>query len=286
MKPVTNQVIRKAFGAGRWFPAGRNALGAMIDGCLLKANIPGVEGRIVSAIAPHAGYEYSGKVAGAAFSAIRTNLTGTNSPETVVILGASHRTPIDGAAIMDGDAIETPLGITGLDRSSSELLTNGRPRIRLNATPHEGEHAAENEIPFVQRTLPGARLVVVLIGDHSPDTLAQLVAGLNELAKTKRILVVASSDMLHSPDYELVSKTDRQTLKKVAALDAKAIAAGWSGEHQIFCGLLPVLAAIQFASSQGCKTGTILDYRNNGDDDPSSRGTWVVGYGAAAFATP
>jgi MEMO1 family protein len=286
MKPVTNQVIRKTFGAGRWFPADGEVLGKMIDGFLGKASIPKVDGRIVSAIAPHAGYEYSGKVAGATFRAIKDNLRGTNAPETVVILGASHRTPIDGVAVMDGDAIETPLGITALDKAASEFLTNGRQRIRLNAAPHEGEHSAENEIPFVQRALPEAKLVIALIGDHRSDTLAQVVAGLKDLAKTKRIIVVASSDMLHSPDYELVSKTDRQMLKKVAELDTTGIIKEWSGDHQVFCGLLPVLAAMQFAEAQGCKAATILQYRNNGDDDPTSRGTWVVGYGAAVFAVP
>lgn len=286
VKTNSPQVVLKALGGGRWFPGDKQTLGKMIDGFVNNAEIPKIEGRLVSVIAPHAGYQYSGKVAGFTFRAIKDYATGTNMPETVVVLGASHRMAFKGVAVMDGDSFETPLGATPLDRSAAGILTTGRRLIRLDSAPHMGEHSAENEIPFVQKTLPGAKLVVAIVGDHTGETLAQLVSALVELAGKKKILVVASSDMLHSPDYDFVSKTDRQTLKKVAALDTRGIMDDWSGDHQVFCGVMPVLAAMQFAEAQGCKTGTVLHYRNNGDDDPSSRGNWVVGYGAAVFSVP
>ena len=285
-KTGSPKVIFKALGAGRWFPADRDRLGRVIDGFMDAAEVPKIEGRLLSAIAPHAGYQYSGPVAGFAFKAIRQLAAGTNTPETVVILGASHRMTFKGVAIMDADSLETPLGATPLDRAAAETLIAGRSLIRLDNNPHTGEHSAENEVPFVQKALPEAKLVVAIVGDHSTDTLTQLVAALVELAEKKKIIVVASSDMLHSPDYDLVSKTDRQTMKKVAALDTRGIIENWSGDHQIFCGVMPVLAAMQFARASGCKAGTVLHYRNNGDDDPSSRGTWVVGYGSAIFAAP
>jgi len=277
------QIINKAQGGGRWFPANGNVLKKMVDDYIEKAAVPRIEGRIVSAIAPHAGYVYSGKVAGFTFRAIKDNAKGTNAPETVVILGFTHQMGFKGVALMDGDSVETPVGIAALDKAAAELMVKGRQRITLDSAPHMGEHSAENEVPFVQRTLPNAKLVVALIGDHDGKTLVDIVTALAELAKTKRILVVASSDMLHDPDYDLVTKTDRQTLKKVTALDDKGLASDWSGERQIFCGVMPVLAAMQFAKAQGCREGSVLYYRNNGDDDPSSRGNWVVGYGAAVF---
>lgn len=286
MQTNRQQVVNHALGGGRWFPGDKNRLTKAVDEFLDKADVPKVDGRIIGAIAPHAGFQYSGKVAGHAFRAVQNGAKGTNAPETVVVLGFTHRMPFQGVAIMDGDAIETPIGVTALDKTAAAALTTGRERLFLKSAPHQGEHSAENEIPFIQRALPDAKLVIALMGDHDEKTLSELVSALVELEGKRRILVVASSDMLHDPDYDLVSRTDRQTLRKVGEMDYRGIMKEWRGDRQIFCGIMPVLAVMRFAESKGCKTGTILTYRNNGDDDPSSRGSWVVGYGAAVFAVP
>lgn len=286
MSTQTNRIVHKALGGGRWFPGTRKDLEAMVAGCIRGADVPAVGGRIVGVIAPHAGYVYSGKVAGHTFRAVQDNAAKGAQPETVVVLGFSHRMGFPGVALMDGDAIETPLGEAKLDQEAAAVLMAGRPSIAFDYTPHAGEHSAENEIPFVQVALPGAKLVVAIVGDHEPKTLRDLVAGLNDVAKTKRILVVASSDMLHDPDYSLVTKTDKATLEKVKAMDSQAVLRTWDYSKQVFCGIAPVLAVMQFSQAQGCKTAHVLRYRNSGDDFPESRGEWVVGYGAVAFAAP
>ena len=286
MKTNQDQVVNIAHGGGRWFPGDKNTLTGMVDEFLKTAQVSNTEGRIVGAIAPHAGFQFSGKIAGLTFRAIKNGAKGTNTPETVVILGFTHRQPFRGVAIMDGDAMETPAGVSTLDKPAAEILTKGRERLFLNSAAHNGEHSAENEIPFIQRSLPDAKLVVALIWDHDDKTLTELVSALVELGSKKRILVVASSDMLHDSDYDLVSKTDRQTLKKVSEMDHVGLMKEWRGDRQIFCGIMPVLAVMRFAGTQGCRTGTVLGYRNSGDDDPSSRGSWVVGYGSVVFTTP
>ena len=283
MNASSHTVVRKAVGAGRWFPGTKDALSRMVNGFMEKADVPAVTGRIVAVISPHAGYAYSGAVAGYSFRALRDQAASNDVPETVVILGFSHQFGFPGAAVMDGDAIETPLGVTELDRAAGDLFCKGRPRLRFDYGPHRGEHSAENQIPFVQAALPKARLVVALLGDHDAGTVQDVVDGLKELGQSKRIVVVASSDMLHDPDYDLVTATDRGTLKKVAALDVPGLLRDWRGDHQIFCGIMPVAAVMRYASGLGGKTGVVLRYRNNGDDDPGARGQWVVGYGAVAF---
>jgi AmmeMemoRadiSam system protein B len=187
---------------------------------------------------------------------------------------------------MDGSGLHTPLGTMALDSSAAELLAAAGNRIRLDYGPHCGEHSAENQVPFVQSLFPSAGLVAALVGDHDIQTLRDLVDALGKLAERRSILVVSSSDMLHDADYELVSRTDRETLKKVAAMDYDSLAAEWSPYRQTFCGLIPALAAMRFAASRGCREGTVLHYCNSGDIDPSGRGTWVVGYGAVVFAVP
>ena len=283
MNAEAERVVHKAKGGGRWFPGTKRELETMVNDCISNAGVSMVEGRIVGVIAPHAGYVYSGKVAGYAFRAIRDNAAEGNKPDTVVVLGLSHHYSFRGVALMDGDALETPLGVAKLDKEAAEILMKGHSQIAFNYGPHEGEHSAENEIPFVQVALPGIKLVVGLVGDHDPATINSLVSALNELAKKKRILVVASSDMLHDPDYERVTKTDRGTLEDVRRMDDEAVLKSWDYTHQVFCGIGPVLAVMRFAEAQGCGNGTVLYYRNTGDDFPESRGQWVVGYGAVAF---
>jgi hypothetical protein len=283
MKKNTARVVHRAVGAGRWFPSGGHELASMVSNFMAKAKAPAVNGRIIAAIAPHAGYIYSGPVAGYTFRAIKDNAQAGNKPDTVVILGFSHTNQFPGVALMDGDAIQTPLGETALDKEAGEILTNCSPAIYFNYKLHGMEHSAENEIPFAQAALPGTPLVVGLIGGMDQGTIKTLVAALGELAKKRKILVVASSDMLHDADYDLVTRTDKATLDKVVAMDYAGVMKMWDYSNQVFCGIAPVQTVMQFAASQGCKKGTLLHYNNTGDDHPESRGTWVVGYGAVVF---
>ena len=282
----SERVVRRAFGAGRWFPGDGKALRSMVDGYIADARVGKVGGRIVGAIAPHAGYVYSGKVAGYTFRAIKDNAAKWGRPEVVVVLGFSHRGGFQGVAFMDGDAIKTPLGDARLDKEAAEILAAKSPRIYFDYRPHVGEHSAENEIPFVQRALPETKLIIGVIGDHDPRTFDDLVKALDSLSKKKKILVIASSDMLHDPNYDLVTKTDRDTLEKMKSMDYAGIRKEWDYSRQILCGIGPVVAVMRFAELKGCKQGTVLQYRNSGDDFPESRGRWVVGYGSVVFAAP
>lgn len=286
MNENNQRIVRAAYGAGRWFPAGKAELRKMVEGFMASAEVRGLKDRICGAISPHAGYVYSGPIAGYVFKAVQQQALEGNAPETVVIIGISHRGGFPGVALMDGDAIATPLGETALDREANQLLTANRNVIKLDYAPHHGEHSAENQIPFVQVALPKANLVVALMGDHNPQSIDQLVRGLNELARRKKILVVASSDMLHDSDYELVTRTDRAILKIVEAMDDKKLMQEWNYDRQIFCGMAPVVVTMRFAAGQGCKNGTVLKYENSGDKHPESRGQWVVGYGAVVFLAP
>lgn len=286
MNENNRRITRAACGAGRWFPAGKAELQKMVNGFIDKAEVSGLKGRIVGAISPHAGYVYSGPVSGYVFKAIKEQAEKGNAPDTVVILGFSHRGSFPGVALMDGDVISTPLGEAVLDRAAAQILTVNRNAIKFDYAPHHGEHSAENQIPFVQSALPKAKLVVALMGDHNPQSINQLVSGLADLARQKKILVVASSDMLHDPDYDLVTRTDKATLKIVEAMDDKKLLQEWSYDRQIFCGMAPVVVTMRFAAGQESRRGTVLHYENSGDKYPESRGQWVVGYGAVVFLAP
>ncbi len=278
--------IHHAYGAGRWFPANKNELYQMINGFINEAKVAPISNKIIAAIAPHAGFIYSGSVAGYTFRALQDQAKNGMMPETVVILGFCHRASFDGLALLSADAISTPLGETEIDKEGNAILTNNHKYIVMENAPHKGEHSAENEVPFVQVALPDAKLIIGLFGSHHKGVLEETVEALKELSSKKSIVVIASTDMLHDPDYDLVTRTDQDTLKKLAELKISEIAKEWNYARQTLCGLMPVLAAAQFAKSQGSKEGIVLKYRNTGDDFPESRGQWVVGYGSVVFTLP
>lgn len=276
-------IIHMAKGAGRWYPAAPAVLRDTVETYIDQAEPPACSGRIAALIAPHAGYLYSGAVAGHAYRAVRDQAQRGQPPNVAVVLGFSHHQAFRGVALLDGGGLQTPLGVAALDPDAGAFLVRRTPHIFFNADRYGDEHSAENQVPFLQVALPETRLIIGLVGDRDPETIVAVSNALDALADETNVLVVASTDLLHDPDWSLVSRTDRETLALMAAMDAEGIRARWCSEHQICCGLAPVLTAMQVARLQGAKQGQVLAYRNSGDDAPETRGQWVVGYGAVAY---
>lgn len=283
MNPSKSGLSRRSHGDGGWFPAGRRELLDQVTGYMKSADAKPGQGDLVGLISPHAGYVYSGKVAGYSFRVLKDVVKAGNAPDTVIVVGFSHRNAFPGVALMDGSSIETPLGKTELDQDANEFLASNSERIRPYYEPHVGEHSAENQLPFVQVASPDSKLVVAIIGDHDGKTLSEFVDSLVKLADRKKIVVVASTDLLHDPNYELVTKTDGETLAAIVSMDTRKLAASWTYKKQVCCGIGPVLAVMEFAKARGCKKGVLLHYRNSGDDFPEGRGNLVVGYGAVSL---
>ncbi len=283
MKPNSETRVHVTLGDGRWFPSGSADLRRQVKAYIDAADTGSVTGRIVAAIAPHAGYVYSGAVAGYTFRAIRDTARAGLAPDLVVVLGLSHRGSLPGVALLDADIIRSPIGDATIDSAAAARMAEGRSRIVLDSRPHRGEHSAENEIPFVQAALPETPMIVGIIGDHDSRTRQELLEALEALSDTRKILVVASTDLLHDADYDRVTATDHKTLERITALDTSGLAESWDYRNQVCCGIGPVLTAMAYARARGCTGGTLLRYRNSGDDHPESRGNWVVGYGAVVF---
>jgi AmmeMemoRadiSam system protein B len=279
-----SRVVQQSRGGGQWYPGERHELESMVAAHIENAAVPAGMGRIVAVTAPHAGYVYSGSTAGHTFRALRDHAETFGQPETVVVLGFSHRREFEGIALMGGDALLTPLGEIGLDREATDLLLSLDSLFALNNLPHDGEHSAENEIPFIQQALPGSKVVIGLFGGHGPEIEDRVARSLVSLAEEKDIILVASTDLLHDPDYALVREMDQVTMAQMVAMDDQDLEDRWSPGFQVCCGIRPVITAIRFARHRGCAGGTKLAYRNSGDDDPESRGEWVVGYGSVAFS--
>ena len=277
------RTVHRTYGDGRWFSGEPAQLATELGGYIESAQVPGFHRGLIGGISPHAGYVYSGPVAGYTFRALRESALRFGAPDCLVIIGFSHSGGFPGIALMDGDAIATPLGETAMHCAAGKFLADAAPSARFEYAPHAGEHSAENQIPFAQVALPQTKLVVALMGDHSRKSIAELSDALAELSRQQSLAVVASTDLLHDPDYDKVTATDHSTLEMISGLDESGLSGAWSYEHQVCCGIAPVLTLLRFVKLRGVDSGTVLHYRNSGDECPESRGSWVVGYGAVVF---
>lgn len=278
--------VFQTLGDGRWFPGRGPVLKAMIQSFLNAAEPAACQsGRlpIVAGIAPHAGYAYSGAVAGNTYRALQESSRHGNGPDLVVVLGFPHRASLHGLAWLDADVIRTPAGDMAADRPFMNQVQSLLPNTFFDEACHAGEHSAENQLPFIQIALPGVPVAVGLLGGHSVGWTTALAGAMREAAAGRRVCLLASTDLLHDADYKRVVSCDEKTLLMMERLDSEGLNRAWSYETQICCGISPVLAALEWARASTCHCGRLLFYCNSGDIDPAGRGQWVVGYGSMVF---
>lgn len=179
--------------AGMWYPEEPAALARMVD-VYLEPDRPaaGAAGRLLALIGPHAGFVYSGAVAGHAFRQVREQAV-----RRVIVLGPSHHASFRGAALPDANVYRTPLGDVALDCEAMEALALSE-RVRVTSEPFAREHSLEAELPFLQRALgDGWTAVPMLIGPGSWGPVAQEIADALKPWIDERTLIVVSSDFTH-----------------------------------------------------------------------------------------
>src|SRR5215470_4603344 len=188
--------------AGTWYPAGRDALAALVDRLLDEADA----GAARAVIAPHAGYAYSGPLAAKAMRAL-----GLQGTRRIVLLGPSHHFGFGGAAVpAEGRVCRTPLGDLAVDREAVAALA-ASPGFRADDRVFVPEHALESELPFLQRLLPagGVAIVPVLVGGGASREDAAAVARALAPLLDEATRIVVSSDFTHyGPAFGYVPFTE------------------------------------------------------------------------------
>ena len=218
-------------------------------------------------IAPHAGFVYSGPIAGNAYDLLRP---ARGIVRRVVMLGPCHRVPVIGMALPGAAAFDTPLGRVPVDQSAVQAL-RGLPQVLEMPEAHEQEHALEVQLPFLQHVLGDFSLVPFVVGRVAIEQVAQVLKLLWGGAET---LIVISSDLSHYRPYDAARALDRLTANAILALDPRIT-------HEQACGATPIGGAILAARDCGLAP-RLLDLRNSGDT-AGGKGQ-VVGYGSFAFS--
>jgi AmmeMemoRadiSam system protein B len=217
-------------------------------------------------VAPHAGFIYSGPIAGTAYATLADR---GKDLERIVLIGPSHRVAFPGVAATGATAFDTPLGPVAVDREAVDLLVK-EGWAREFERAHEAEHSLEVQLPFLKQICPNARVVPLLAGDYE---WRQLEKALSLLWGQDETAVVVSSDLSHYHDYATAQQLDGDTAKTVERLGAGQI------DQEQACGATCINALLAVAATKGLAC-TTLDLRNSGDTaGPRNR---VVGYGAFA----
>ena len=259
-------MIRRPAVAGTFYPDDEQALTKELARCTDK-NAP--KQPCIGAVVPHAGYMFSGAIAGELFSQI-------DIPPTVVILAPNHRGPLVPFALSPADSWRTPLGDVDIDKELAEAIAGGCPLVQYNAAPHANEHSAEVQVPFLQYFRPDVKIVPMVIGEHNYEPLVELGSCLAESVRGKNVLILASSDMTHFKDAQTAKQLDDMALEQILALDALALHQTVVSNRISMCGFAPAVAMITAAVHLGAQNAPLIRYGNSGDvtGDFSS----VVGY--------
>ncbi len=272
--------------AGRFYPGDPEELDRAVAGYLKDAAPPPsvVTGReLLGFTSPHAGYPYSGPVAGHGY-----RLLEGREVSTVVVLGFSHQGSGNLSAVLDMDSYRTPLGAILIDtKMVRALIEKGEGVIEANQAPFAGEHSLETQLPFIARAVPHARIVPIMVGRGSMATDHGLVDLLHDaIGMRADVVVVASTDLSHYRPYDEASSTDKETLGMIASGQWDEIASK-GPQAGLMCGYYTVGVLMGLAARQGPgkATGTVVKYLNSGDT-AGDRSAGVVGYGVVAFTVP
>lgn len=272
--------IRPAAVAGSWYPGDPDQLSEDVER-MLDASRP-VYDPPLGIIVPHAGYAYSGPIAAAGFRQLRDG-----EYEVAVIIASDHQEPIsDPVSVWVEGGFETPLGVVPVADAIAQALVEADPRITQDPAAHRGEHPIEIELPFLQRVCPNCRIVPILMGDDSEETVDTLADALLSVLPDEGVVVVASSDLSHYPCYDDARAVDGATLGAIETFDPARVrktleqlsAGDVPNLATCACGKGAILTAMRVVRGLGADTATVLGYSNSGD--VTGDHSQVVGYGA------
>jgi AmmeMemoRadiSam system protein B len=270
--------VRPPAVAGRFYPANEARLRADIQTYTTPPN--GAEEakiRALGCVVPHAGYMYSGPVAGAVYRRLEL-------PRRFVILCPNHTGMGEPLAIMSEGAWQTPLGEAVIDQELAASLKSQMPLLSEDAAAHRYEHAIEVQLPFLQVLARGFRFVPITVGTSNFDALIALGAAIGKLAAETgdAVTVVASSDMNHYENDELTRAKDKLAIDEMLKLDARGLFDVVQRNNISMCGYGPAVAMLTATRRMNATKAELLRYATSGD--VSGDRDMVVGYAGIAVS--
>jgi AmmeMemoRadiSam system protein B len=274
--------IRHASQAGRFYTADPASLRQEVERYIENAKVePLGASRPIGFVAPHAGYEFSGRTAGHAYRALREL-----SPKRIFILSPSHHAFFPMASLWEGGGYETPLGLCEIDIEAADALRETLPDLRCERHAEQVEHAIEVHIPFIQVACPEARIVPLLLGSQDEDiasTIAETIVSVCESLGVQDTVFIASTDAYHGYSLDECLASDAQFAKDLSAMNIDELFTHIASRESMACGYGPVAAVMQAARHFGATKGKVLHQSTSADIVPHDAGSYVVGYVSCVF---
>jgi AmmeMemoRadiSam system protein B len=269
---MATAIVRQPVVAGRFYPRDPEELRHEVRDYLFPSS-SGTPAPVpaIGCIVPHAGYMYSGPVAGAVFSQLII-------PRRCIVLGPNHTGRGRALAINRAGSWQTPLGEVPIDARLSAAMMQRFPALQEDSAAHRSEHAIEVELPFLQVCQPGLTFVPLALGTIEWETLEQLGMALADViaAESDPILIVASGDMNHYESDAVTRAKDHRAIEQILALDPRGLHEVVTQQNISMCGLGPAVAMLTAARALGAKSAELVKYATSGDVS-GDRAT-VVGY--------
>ncbi|MFO7890575.1 MAG: AmmeMemoRadiSam system protein B [bacterium] len=282
---AAQEMVRQPARAGQFYPGSAVELRKTIDNYLDKSTQCTTSGEIKGLWVPHAGYQFSGQIAANGYSCLKNSKF-----DLVILIGPSHYYRLSGASIGNWSGYKTPLGLALIDTVIANKLRSECSLIHCINDAHNNEHSLEVQVPFLQTVLPGVPIIPVLTGFNvSYRDCEEIATAIVDICRNKKILIIASSDMSHFPDYSNACAVDKKMLEviqsfnpeKVLNTNKTILRQNIPSLDCTLCGLNALVTMMLAVKKINADTVKILSYANSGDVLENRER--VVGYGAGIF---
>jgi MEMO1 family protein len=269
--------VRHPAVAGRFYPGKRDTLLRDLRTYTTEAGTAAEKIRAIGCVVPHAGYMYSGHVAGAVYSQIKL-------PRRYVIMCPNHTGMGEPLSINATGSWLTPLGEAPIDEELADSLKSHLSQLRDDTLAHRSEHATEVQLPFLQSLAPDFAFVPITVGVSRLELLEALgVAIADTIARiTEPVLIVASSDMNHYEPDKITRVKDAKAIERVLSLDPEGLHHVVTTENISMCGFGPTVAMLTAAKRMGATNAQLLKYATSADT--SGDYDYCVGYAGIAIS--
>lgn len=261
-EPGTTQHIRQPAVAGYFYPQDPRELHDMVDSYLHREKSADEIPKAI--VVPHAGYIYSGAIAGQAYSRF---LNAAERIRTVVLLGPAHRVYLEGMALSEAEQFQTPLGRIQIDSVFRDSLLDRVEVVEMESA-HEKEHSLEVHLPFLQLLFNDFSLLPIVVGQIDAATVSEI---LESIWGGDETLIIISSDLSHFHPYDIARKIDDETAMAIQSYNMEKI-----GPEQA-CGCMPLNGMLHLAKKKAMR---IVNYELKNSGDTAGDKSRVVGYGA------
>ncbi|MCH8156173.1 MAG: AmmeMemoRadiSam system protein B [Nitrospinae bacterium] len=227
--------------------------------------------RVLGVLSPHAGFMYSGDVAGAVYSRIEI-------PDTVILLGPNHTGRGERVSVMTQGTWEMPQGNLEIDSELASAISRASSIARPDERAHHHEHSLETQLPFIQYFRKKFKIVPICFMRLDLKECEEISRAIVQAVKEtgREVLVVASSDMTHYESHESASGKDRKAIDRILHLDAPGLYNTVRDNNISMCGVNPTTVMLMYARKMGAKEAELVKYMTSGEVSGDMQN--VVGY--------